>query len=189
MEAAQDSILFGMPEDPEMFLVALSTVQDYVVQLKKQIADRRKTGAWFVAVHLAPQFDFLKGCFPEEVVFVDEWNPMRGEWDLVYKFDAEVAYRLSLPTEQHATTSFGILVGADPPHLPNLDWLKHAIGFNDAILLLPFEGQSELEDIVHSHRPEVEVMTREPDDEKDVKEIWKTLMDAQVVVGMRSFST
>ena len=111
MEAASDSILFGMPEDPEMFLAALATVQDYVAQLKKQVKDRRKHGEWFVAVHLVKEFEFFKCCFPEEIVFVDEWNPVRGEWDYVYKFDAEVAYDLSL---FHVSLKMGNIDRLDP---------------------------------------------------------------------------
>jgi len=175
MEAASDSILFGMPEDPEMFLAALATVQDYVAQLKKQVKDRRKHGEWFVAVHLVKEFEFFKCCFPEEIVFVDEWNPVRGEWDYVYKFDAEVAYDLSLPTQQHVTTCFGILVGADPAMVPDLSAVEHEFytGKEPMLQLLSFEGRDELAEIIDNHHPE----------------LGEALCGTSVVVGMRSFET
>src|SRR6266404_1252385 len=106
-EAATDNILFGLPSDPEMFLAALSTVQDYQLQLQKQIKFQQKWGDWFLAVYSPnKELDFFKPCFPKNVAFLDEWEPRRGDWDYVYKFDQEVAYDLSIATEQHVTAAF-----------------------------------------------------------------------------------
>lgn len=184
MEAAQDSILFGMPEDPEIFLAALSTIQDYVTQLKKQYKEGRKEGGWFVAAHVVKELEFLKCCFPPEVVFVDEYLPIRGEWDYVFKFDVETAYSLSLPTEQHVTTSFGIMLGADPKELPDMsglvyvpDWTKGA-----TVLLLNFEGRDELAELISTHRPELGIA-------KSMSASPAYIFDYAVVVGPRSFET
>jgi len=176
MEVSNDNILFGMPESPEMFLAALSTVQDFAKQLSAQVRMGRKLSGWFLAAHVPNrELDFLKPCFPEEMAFLDEWEPKRGEWDYCYRFDEEASYRLSIPTEQHVTTCFGIMVGADPAQLPDLSAVKYELDSPKAPLLrlMDFEGRDELAEIIDRHRPELGL----------------TNCGTEIVVGMRSFET
>src|SRR5690348_16462548 len=122
----EDRILFSLPVDPEMYLAALAAVQDYGWQLVRQKEQHKRKGEWLLAVHSPnPQLDFLKPCFPEGTQFVDEWNPRRGDWDMVMELNAGIAYEFSIATKQSAASMFGIMIGAGPAtEFPDLSKLK-----------------------------------------------------------------
>lgn len=199
-----DKILFGMPEDPELFLAALAAVQDYGWHLVRQLEFKQRDADWVLGIHVPNhQLDFLRPCFPwkgdwfeepdptgdgmkrytnpVDTTFVQEWTPKRGEWDFVYRFDPEVAYSISETSEIHAATAFGILIGAAPePEFPSLDRL-HLEALN-GIAVLPFDGDQEMADLLEIHYPEFPVVT-------GIGDVFGVPYQYDMVIGPRSSDT
>lgn len=205
----EDRILFGMPLAPELYLAALAAVQDYGWQLVRQKESRRRKGEWLLAIHNPnPQLKFLNPCFPQkgdwfeengkrfecpvDTVFVDEWDPKREDWDLVYGMSADVAYEFSEPTKKTAAEMFGLLIGSGPAtELPDLAKIRSVDDGRPQIAILcpdkdpKGEELLELLELNYSHCNVLLVNT----DLISLENQATLCNQLQMVIGRRSFMT
>ena len=157
---------YWMPDTLEMFLAAITAIQDFHTWMGKGFANvnekitlKREAE---VTIHCKKELEFLLPAIEKEgmsKIVAKVSNPMSldlRDFDLAVKFDTERAFNLVKTTEKHVTQAFGIMIGSDPqkatadlsnckPIAPTLD-----------ILVLPFPGQMQLMEFLVNNYPELE---------------------------------
>lgn len=134
-------ILVIMPETLEAYLAAISAVQALREEQKILTGKDQK----FV-VCSNDKFNYLWPALPTEDI-ISSVEPVRGQYELVYSFDEQIAYELSLPTKRHMAEVFGILIGSSAKTLPDLSKVKIPV-YEDAVididvLVLPYKDKAE----------------------------------------------
>lgn len=196
-----DRVCFGMPEDRQDAMVALPVVQDYVMQIKRQIErGQRPSSKYEVWVHWPdPGMVWAHGLL-WDAQFLGEYAPVRGEWDYAHKFDLKTAYELSIPTKRPAVETLAILAGASPPldtpilkGVPELEGIGGGAPGSIAVLWGP-EQQAVVE-LLELHYPEMNVW-EVPESVWDVdrvgfslREAVQSVRNASLVIGRRSWQT
>lgn len=118
-----DHILFILPGEPEADLAAIAAIQGFAKWQHRMAAKmkRKLDVQYFYGVS---NFDCYHGALPRgECVpryHFDVSLPLRGEYDLIHKFNAAKAYEISLPTQMHMSQVFAIQIGADAAQLPDM---------------------------------------------------------------------
>ena len=188
---------YWMPNTLEMFLAALTAVQDFHVWMEKGFANpnekvplRREAE---ITVYCHKELSFLlpaleKANISRIVAKVD--NPMSldlRDFDLAVKFDSERAYDLVKVAEKHVTQAFGIIIGSDPlKATPDLSNCKFAEPKYD-ILILPFPDQKQLVDFLVNNHPELETdYVDSATLEDSATGAWESIGKYRMVVGVRS---
>lgn len=172
---------YWMPESCEMFVAALCAVQDYYKWLDKRGIDPVVT-----AYCPNPQLQFLLPAFNKDGrVVVNTVSAIDGltieGFDQAVKFDAELAYKLSLGTEKHVTQVFGMMVGSDPVKVvPDLSMIVDQWATTRDIQILPFPGSDKVAEFLLNNRPELDVS-----EAKD-PENWQVALTGKLCVGVRS---
>jgi hypothetical protein len=119
-----DKLCFIMPKDPEIYLVSLAVLQSYFQERKQREEVAGVITHLVVSVVTDSALQFLLDALPVPCqVLPFDTVLMCSDYDLVFAFDAEAAYPLSVATEKHITQTFGLLLGTDPKALPDLSAL------------------------------------------------------------------
>lgn len=196
-----DRVCFGMPEDRQEAMVAVPVVQDYVMQIRRQIEkNQRPSSKYEVWVHWPdPGMRWAHGLL-WDAQFLSEFMPVRGEWDYAHKFDMKTAYELSVPTLRPAVEVLGIMAGASPPlETPILRGVSElediGPGKRGKIAVLMGPEADVTVALIELHFPEMEVWV--VDDRKwdvdapdfDLRAMVDTVRDASLVIGRRSWKT
>ncbi len=118
-----DKILAKMPRELEYFIPAAAVLQDYCVQLHKQIANRQRAMPFEFTVEVEDDgLMFFQPLFPRmEMVASEDVKMSRGEWSCILDFsDIDRAWSLAEIPRKHITEAWGILFGAGPRPVPEL---------------------------------------------------------------------
>jgi hypothetical protein len=180
--------LYVLPEDPESCLAAIAAIQGLLGELKKRKGEADVTVVCpnetliDVAVCIDEKCDVYRE-LPEDVKLRD--------WDMFFKFDVELAYKMAQPTQKHITQIFGIQIGSDPKSLPDLAALWPAKAIPAAVYdvcLLPFPSRKRVYEYLSNNFPE---LTIAPQLGYDITINWQVVQaeSAKIVVGVRSFGT
>ena len=175
---------YSMPDTCEMFLAALSAIQDYHMWVTKRGVDP------IVTLHCPnKELEFLAPAIEKDRkarlagVVCDATGLTCGEFDHAVKFDPELAYKISLTTETHVTQVFGIMIGSDPTKVtPDVSLAVGDFKLDCDIMLLPFTGQEVVYDFLCNNRPELNVQQETSKDDL----AWQSALRAKLLVGVRS---
>jgi hypothetical protein len=132
-----EKLCFIMPSDPEIYLAAIAALQAYFEEYSKQDATRR-----FVVTAVTPSnLEFLLNALPVPCNTLEpDATLCCSDFDLVFEFNVEAAYKLSVKTEKHITQAFGLMLGTDAKSLPDLSPLvkiEQAFGDVDEVIDAP----------------------------------------------------
>lgn len=178
-----DKIFFQMPEDPEIFLAALTTIQAYLEDYgksnqTKQVVSRE------IYIGCREDFRFLLAALPSGEYRI---NPVGHTYDLAFSFDVDAAYQFSLSTEKHISHAFGLMLGADPKPMPELSALVKGKS-EDAGTVLLLNEDFRLAGLLTDIYPEFEVRTLK-DLPWSASTRFNEVVKHSIVIGQRSFET
>lgn len=161
-----------------------ASLQNNAASLRQGITDRDYT----LHIHMHQAFNWLLPCFGN-VVLEHEFAPKREDWDLVYRFDRDVAYNFAKCTEKHVAMAFGQLIGADPFSAPDLTAIKGIQVTKRDILLLDFPSAATIELFVKKNYPE-KVCHHWPES-VPVNSIhgYNTVAESSMIIGPRGMAT
>jgi hypothetical protein len=186
---------FWMPSDCEMYLAALTAMQDYLKWLDKRSIDIEMslycTNPLLSFLDAAAQ---VKGVVSLRHVSNPLIDKTRTDYDQAIQFDPEIAYQMSLNTEKHVTQMFGIALGSEPSEAtPILDACIKMIPFpGKDILILPFPGSDQLAEFIFNNHPDwfvtsvSESTSGYPSWMNNGQESLDAVCDHQITVGVRS---
>jgi|HubBroStandDraft_5_1064220.scaffolds.fasta_scaffold36474_3 hypothetical protein len=124
----RENILVRMPKELDHFLAAAAVVQDYCVQLHKQVGMRqRNANFWFTVEVQDEAYLFFWHMFPRMELRLAEDIVNRGRWmwDCIIDLtDIERVRRIATVPKKQITEAWGIMVGSSPRALPDLGPLR-----------------------------------------------------------------
>lgn len=127
-----DNIYIKMPDRMEYFLAATAVVQDYFVQLHKQVMMRQRHQNFNFTIEIPDdEFLFFWPMFPNmDYVMRGEVPLNRADWSCLLDLsDIDLVKRIASVPKKHIVEAWGIMVGASPRLVPELGPLL----FNRAI--------------------------------------------------------
>lgn len=189
-----DNILVKMPEPLDCFLAAASVVQDYCVQLYKQVAMRQRPHNFHITVELAndgqlffwPMFPQMECVMRGEVI-----NLSRSHWSCVMDFtDIARVLKVAEIPKKHITESWGIMFGASPQPLPGLGPLMNycAEPTVDVLIDERVPVKDNLVEYLGLNFPQAKVSIKGVEGIRP-SSLFSMLADAKMFVGMRSGAT
>lgn len=185
----RDKVLFMLPDSLEMRLAALSAIQDF----ERCAINNSKMGLGIGV----PEFSYYCNC-TDDSIWLDVWMPelvptfpkgqwlvhhkqlpLRGEYDLVHKFDAEDAYLLGKSTGMHVTQAFSVQIGSLGGVFPKLSPVQLS---NDYVLVIR-DNDKDFYSLLR-YLPNEEIRSVTVLESKHVMPVH--IQQASMVVGMRS---
>jgi hypothetical protein len=173
-------VLFYLPEDLETLLASIAVIQGYVhvkgLQFKLDaigvvpeiwVHKPKQHLGWFISA-IGPHHEVSYG-----------YVPGRLEFDVVFCFDKDSAYRLGATTEMHLTQAFGTQLGIPVQAIPDLSMLKIADPIVD-VGLYNFDGRESVKAWLVKEHPEKSWKILDVSDPPSL---------ARLVVGMQSAAT
>lgn len=182
----REKFFFHFPDDGEMYLAALASVQSLIESSYRRDKDCE------IEAHVFGQtwWEFL---LREPIRSFNTYEPI--DWDLSVCLDRGDMYQRSLTTKKHAAQMFGLHVGSEPG-LPDVSHLVGETKYD--VCLLQWDGRAVLEELVETNWPEARLTNFDyiPDmigavvGECDYyEERAKLVCASRMVVGPRSFET
>jgi hypothetical protein len=160
---------YQMPVTADMFLAALTALQDYHKWVKVRGIDPLIT-VYCPNPELAFLLPALTAANPnvqiEEICHVTTGQSLE-RYEQAVNFDPLMAYKIGMIGEKHVTQVFGMMVGSDPMKvLPDISSVVGEIEPQCDIVVFPFPGQEVLFDLLYNNMPELNLQscTREDAD-------------------------
>jgi hypothetical protein len=180
-----EKVLFVMPTDEELFIAALSVIQNYQAEMRK----RELVQIYYINSENI-QLNFLLDVIDEHYKVASDELVNHRRFDLVFKFDAQTAYNVSISTEKHATTSFGIQLGVEPSSLANLSVLPWPEVTHDVLLCsnLPEKLREDIRELLMVKVTGTTIMTYDGKMPPATR-VLDCVGRCKVIVGVRSLET
>jgi hypothetical protein len=157
----RDNILVKMPDTLEHFLAAAAVVQDYCVQLHKQVGmKRRNADFWFTLEVVDDSYMFLWPIFPRmNFVLPGEVTLSRMDWSCVVDLSGiERVWKVAEVPKKHMVEAWGIMIGASPKTLPVLGAMQpQGQGEIDVLIDERVEAKEQLCEYFDSNHPDLVV--------------------------------
>lgn len=148
-----DRVLVLMPKKTDEFLFATTVIQDYAMQMRRQLLSRTRVEEAAVTIALANgEHFFLSSLFPRmQVTMAEEVSLQRSEWECVIDMrDMWRVFSMAEPSRKHMVAVWGTIVGSSPVRLvPELGYLGMRAAETDGFVdLLIDEAVPEAEELV-----------------------------------------
>ena len=185
----QDNILAKMPDRLDYFLAATAVVQDYCVQLHKQVMMRQRPPNFSFTVEIPDDsFLFLWQLFPRmDYVMRGEMESFpRGDWSCVLDFsDIDRVVRVASTPRKHITEAWGIMFGASPRMVPELGPLafESVVPTVDILIDERVPVKDTMIEYMSLNFPHAKVVVRQMDARPST--VFSLLADAKFYVGVR----
>ena len=187
-----DRIMIRMPEDMELFMAAISLVQDYAMQLVLQVKNRVRIAGFDIKVEFA-QLDqmFFQSLVPRFMTVISKYTDelKRADWDYIIDLtDITPALDMARIPEKHITDVWGIMYGCSPKpigELGGMSMVKNRIKKCDILIDKQAMDAEKLLEYCELNFPEARVKLMEVQGMPPGLMV-RRLADAQLYIGKRS---
>ena len=190
----RENILVRMPKGLDYFLAAAAVLQDYCVQLHKQVGMRqRNANFWFTIEVQDDSYLFFWHMFPRMEMRVAEEivDKSRELWDCIIDFtDIERARRIAAVPKKQITEAWGIMIGSSPRALPDLGPLlpQNSDQIVDVLIDERVEAGETLQHYFSSNFPEGRVVRRSVEGLRPAT-LLNLLAESKLFIGVRGGAT